>query len=851
MNAARLLATALAQAQPGKVFGGYRLLDELGRGAMGVVFSACHLASKRMVALKMPRADADLALAQRFRSEAEAAAALDHPGVLPIHEVGESEGVPFFTMRFAECGSLAGRVNEFQNDPRAAVRMIEKVADALAHAHERGLLHRDIKPSNILLTAPDEPLLGDFGLARWLGRDSALTVAGSVLGTPSYLAPELLGEKPDATTASDLFSLGAVLYHLLCGRPPFEGESVAATLALVAEAAPTAPRSFNAALPRDLEAIVLRSIEREPARRYGSVREFAADLRHFLAGEPVIARTASPVGIAWRWARRNPALAIVSLAAFGVAAAFAVHFVVSREALLKSGRLRAEAAERLASERLRASLLARAELLIREPRAGHRAAALAALGEAWRIQPAPEIRDAAIGALAAFDAELVPSRDGIIFSPTADPPLPPTKLLDGLTAQAWHAESRLAAYVGTGKSIRVFTAGGALLHALPGHEGTVRALAFTHRGDVLASAADDGSMRFWDLRRGEQALVMGLAAAPDGVLRWSADDSHVALGDSVTVRAHWPALVRRYATLHAENVRERVPAVSISADERWLAATGADGVRVWEIATGRERGFIEKIDAEWMGVVFSPTDASTLWIGGWDSGLVRHTLRDGVPSARLAVPETKGGALIAQSPDGRWLATLNDAVAGFELIDTTAPAGPRVLAHPSPFAIAFDHTSRAVTASYASGELRIWDVASGRRLHEFPALASTSIEFTHDGRHLLEVRDATILRRRAADWTEDAAVSSGERLRIFAPSPDGAFLAVATTTRLNLRRAAPPFARVAPLPLQWLPPRTEIAGLAFSPRGDLLAVRAADGAVFLWNLAALRLELRSLGMELP
>ncbi|HZJ13718.1 MAG TPA: serine/threonine-protein kinase, partial [Chthoniobacteraceae bacterium] len=261
MNAARLLATALAQAQPGTVFAGHRLLDELGRGAMGVVFSACHLASKRVVALKMPRADADPPLVQRFRSEAEAAAALDHPGILPIHEVGESEGVPFFTMRFAECGSLAERANEFQNDPRAAAKLIANVADALTHAHERGLLHRDVKPSNILLAAPDEPLLGDFGLARWLGRDSALTLAGSVLGTPSYLAPELLGEKPEATTASDLFSLGAVLYHLLCGRPPFAGETVAATLAQVAEATPPTPRSLNATLPRDLEAIVLRSIE--------------------------------------------------------------------------------------------------------------------------------------------------------------------------------------------------------------------------------------------------------------------------------------------------------------------------------------------------------------------------------------------------------------------------------------------------------------------------------------------------------------------------------------------------------------------------------------------------------------
>ena len=322
MNAARLLADALAHQESGAVVAGHRLLDELGRGGMGVVFSACHIASKRIVALKMPHAGGDAAVMQRFRAEATAAAALDHPGILPIHEVGESGGVPFFTMRFAECGSLAERAGTFTGRPRAAAELVTKIADALAHAHERGLLHRDVKPSNILLAAPDAPLLGDFGLARWLGRDSALTVAGSVLGTPSYLAPELLGPKAEATTASDVFSLGAVLYHLLCGRPPFAGDTVAATLAQVAEAAPPTPRALNAALPRDLEAVVRRSLARDPAHRYASAREFARDLRRWLGGEPVHARPASPLEVAWRWCRRRPALAatLAALAAVSVLA---------------------------------------------------------------------------------------------------------------------------------------------------------------------------------------------------------------------------------------------------------------------------------------------------------------------------------------------------------------------------------------------------------------------------------------------------------------------------------------------------------------------------------------------------
>ena len=274
-------------------FGDYELLEELGRGGMGVVYRARQRSLGRTVALKMLlRRDlaspADLA---RFRSEAEAAARLDHPGIVPIFEVGEHDGLPFYSMRLIEGTTLAKRLAAGPLPPREAAALLAKVADAVQAAHDRGVLHRDLKPSNILIDQAGEPLVSDFGLAKRLEDSESVTHTGAILGTPCYMSPEqAAGSRGDVGPASDVWSLGAILYQTICGRPPFQASTPMDTLLAVLEVDPPAPRSVSPTADRDLEMIALKSLQKPQDLRYATAADLAADLRAALAGEPIAAR---------------------------------------------------------------------------------------------------------------------------------------------------------------------------------------------------------------------------------------------------------------------------------------------------------------------------------------------------------------------------------------------------------------------------------------------------------------------------------------------------------------------------------------------------------------------------------
>jgi WD40 repeat protein len=330
----------------GRRFGDYELLDEIARGGMGVVFRARQISLNRIVALKMILAGrfASTTDVQRFRQEAEAAANLDHPHILPIFDVDEYEGHQYFSMKLAEGGSLAERIAELVADPKTAVRILEQVARGVHHAHQRGILHRDLKPANILLSgdrkqgsgvrgqesgdrgqeailsndpwllSPDAlvPLVTDFGLAKRAESNSTLTQSGAVVGTPSYMAPEQARGSKLITTAADIYSLGAILYEMLTGKPPFRGDTVGQTLRMVEEQEPVAPRNVNALADPDLEAVALKCLEKDPARRYETAGAFANDLAAWLRGEPVTARRAGWVRRGKKWVRRNPAVAALS-----------------------------------------------------------------------------------------------------------------------------------------------------------------------------------------------------------------------------------------------------------------------------------------------------------------------------------------------------------------------------------------------------------------------------------------------------------------------------------------------------------------------------------------------------------
>ena len=310
-----------SQSAPGSRIEDYELLNEVARGGMGIVYRARQHAPSRVVALKviLPVHLNSLGALARFRAEAQTAASLDHAGILPIYAVGDHDGAPFYSMKFADGGALSDRLGHYRDKPREAAGLVASLARAVAHAHDHGILHRDLKPGNVVFDAANKPYVSDFGLAKWLQRECDLTQTLAVLGTPFYMAPEQAWDSRGVTTAVDTYSLGAILYHLLEGHPPVEGDT---PMEVLQNANSQVPRLTQHRLPRDLATICLKALEKEPAARYSSAAALADDLDRFCAGQTIRARRAGFIAHTGKWMRRNRAAAglAASLVAFAVTA---------------------------------------------------------------------------------------------------------------------------------------------------------------------------------------------------------------------------------------------------------------------------------------------------------------------------------------------------------------------------------------------------------------------------------------------------------------------------------------------------------------------------------------------------
>jgi WD40 repeat protein/tRNA A-37 threonylcarbamoyl transferase component Bud32 len=390
-------------------FAGYELLEELGAGGMGVVYKARQFQPPRIVALKMIRAGRFASAVERlrFRTGAEATALLRHPRIVPVLECGESEGQAYLTMPLVEGGTLTARLPDLLHRPREATQLVLPLAEAVQHAHDRGVLHRDLKPSNILLDADGRPHIADFGLAKLAGADSDVTHTGELLGALPYMAPEQAeGKRGAATTATDVYGLGAILYACLTGEPPHRGEHLTDVLARVRTREPEPPHRVNPRVPRDLSAVCLKCLEKDPSRRYASAAAVADDLRRFLYGRPTAARPVGRLARTARWARRNPALAgLTAVAIAAVLAAVGVGGWLSFR--LAVSRAETQAAEQVAATQEFFTILERARQRRLDPRPGWTRESLADLHRAGALPPAAdyllELRTEAAACLSGVD----------------------------------------------------------------------------------------------------------------------------------------------------------------------------------------------------------------------------------------------------------------------------------------------------------------------------------------------------------------------------------------------------------------------------------------------------------------
>jgi serine/threonine protein kinase/WD40 repeat protein len=674
--------------------GDYELLEEIARGGMGVVFRARQISLERLVAVKVLLAGhfASHSFLQRFRREAEAAASLNHPNIVSIYEVDEEEGQPYFSMELVEGHNLADLVRDQPLPAQEAAKILKTLAEAVHFAHGRGLLHRDLKPSNVLVDASGVPHITDFGLAKFVADDSQpaspdnmpgghpdsgrghaenlsaralrraqggaralqdLTLTGQVLGTPNYMSPEQADPKRGPTTVtSDVYSLGAILYQLLTGRPPFMAETLTQTLSLVAEGEPVTPRLLNPSLSRDIETICAKCLEKEPKRRYASAQELAEELGRFLTDEPIRARPIGPAARLMRWCRRKPALAL------SLGAALSLLFLVmigSPIAIIRinTARRLAEAAERRTEQQLYTALLEQARATILSGELGQRVRALDAVRRAGALSNSPVLRGVAISALnlpdLRFERELSIAPD--VTRAVLDAAFQRIALSRGSNSVEILsvADQRLLATLPASTNLPAYTVlwsrDGRFLAVNRDHDSTSRvrdvevwdvttakrilllpaslwgAISFHPRLPRILVGRPPATASTWDLESARELTShrlpgepMDLEFSPDGESFSVAFES----GSGSVVAVHGAADgARRASHPFADYVRE----TDWHPSGRWLAVPDFSGAVHWMDAQTGETRQLGRHKAAAVRAFFSP-DGEYLFSGGWDRDLI-------------------------------------------------------------------------------------------------------------------------------------------------------------------------------------------------------------------------------------
>jgi WD40 repeat protein/predicted Ser/Thr protein kinase len=762
-----------------RFFRDYELLKEIGKGGMGIVYAARQSRPKRIVALKMIR-EGQLASpddVSRFRSEAEIAATLDHPNIVPIYEVGEFEGQHYFTMKYIQGGSLAKHLRLFTHSTRASARLVAKLARAVHHGHQRGILHRDLKPANVLLDPRGRPHVTDFGLAKRVEGNTVITQTGAFVGTASYTSPEQAACKKQLTTAVDVYGLGTILYELLTGKPPFWAATLVETLRKVLELEPIRPRTLNSRLDRDLETICLKCLQKDPTKRYGSAEALAEDLEAWLAGEPIEARRAGVLERAIKWARRNPVLAglatLLILVLTG-AAIISSFFAVQAERQARETKKNADMAS---DEKNRADALAlendehARELIIEKERADGKT-----LEAETRTKEVTDERELVSRLLYVSDLNLAQdewysgTNPRVLDLLNAQRPKPGQQDLRGFE---WHYLWRRCHRD---------------LHTLKGHNNQVWSVAYSPDGKYLASVSG-GTTIIWDPISGKEvskieggAGAHAMAYSPDG--KWFASW----IAGSVAVR-------EVIAGIPSQTVRASIAGVT-----SW--AFSGDGKKLvsGSLSLDAGTGTFKPIPPPWAPTLPSeePLPANKL-----KPQKIKRSNAGEDWAARFMKAGFNPGSPQAFSPDLKYFASTHDHVIKIWDLTLVTKAHPTFLdiepaitldGHADWISgLAFGPNGTLLASLCRDGTVKIWDVGKGKEARTIKGRAIGlyhSVAFSPDGGRL-------------------AVANGSNEVKVWNPNTGEEMFTLKGTGN--------------------------IVNIAFSPNGDRLATASWDKTVKTWD----------------
>jgi WD40 repeat protein/predicted Ser/Thr protein kinase len=815
----------------GAQLGDYELLSVVGRGGMGIVFKARHRILNRIVALKVtsdaPWASASAA--HRFQVEAAAIARLDHPNIVPIYDIGESAGQQFYSMAFIQGRSLAQVVAASPLPPRRAVELMQSVAAAIAYAHAQGVVHRDLKPENILLDAGDRPRITDFGMARCSDTDSRLTQAGEVLGTPSYMPPEQAqGHMERIGPLSDVYSLGATLYCLLTGRPPFQAASALDTMKHVLEREPVSPRQINPAVDRDLETICLKCLEKTPERRYPSATALAEDLERFLEHRAILARPVSSFEKAGRWCRRNP-FAAGSLACL-VGVFLAAFALVSGSYWRAEEAFRKEAQQRAAANEAR-DAAQRHEQAERWERYRANMLAVASAFQSQNISVARRAIDAAPPEHRNWEwrhfHHLLDQSQQVLFSG------------DGTVEKVRFAgNNRLVA---VGRHLRVWDRlTGRVVRALDDFsygEGPI--IEVDPQGRFLAYPTLENTIVLQDLianrrhaiLRGCEGMVAGFQFSPDGsTLSACTRKKQVNVWDTASGNC-----LRTWS--FQEGKQERL-GFNINSQRLLVMNFANSDAGLWDTRTGRKQATLKGHQTQVVAAAFNPEGTRVVTSEAYPSNVLR--LWDTRTGKQIALLRGHGNESLAVlfSPDGKRIASCSfdqtvrlwDGMTGEPIATLNGHSG-RVMA------IGFSPDSRRLVSASQDHNLRLWGTANGEPIAILGGHAGDvrTVAYSPDGTLIASGSTDQTTRVWDARLAERNGILRGHTSYVYdvAFHPDGERLVSASwdgTVRLWHATSGRQVALIR------YPETTILTSVAIDPAGKRLATLGRDNSVRLWDI---------------